>query len=447
MQLRSIFVKTGAGLPPLITATEPASARATGGFFTRARSGRSPFWALLLMMLERIYSGVAGLLTFVGIGRAYGPAVAGDFAFATSTLMLLAGFALVTCAQAIVPRMIAHPAIADRIANAVFLIRLAWCAMLLVIAAALCIVELDGLRRTAAVAIGSMVIVLEPFMIGSLLSQARGHFGQIASVRLATATTRLVVVVAGVLLRVPPAWLVLAWLAEHAVLVVLQVRILGWMRPANRRILWRSARWRILKPYFVTGILFLPSMMAGQFFLRIDRLYLADALPADVYGVYASGMQFLDAWLIIPQILGLVLSQRYLYSSSGKVTRRGAAILLAALGAAGIGGGFLVAEISVAVLPELLGQSFSRLRDILPWMFGYAAINFLDYGLLLILMSMNRPGLILFKWVIASATVVGLLLVLTPSLGALAGPASLTAALLVSDLFIAAIWKRHARSR
>jgi len=40
-----------------------------------------------------------------------------------------------------------------------------------------------------------------------------------------------------------------------------------------------------------------------------------------------------------------------------------------------------------------------------------------------------------------------LLLVLTPSLGALAGPASLTAALLVSDLFIAAIWKRHARSR
>jgi len=89
MQLRSIFVKTGAGLPPLITATEPASARATGGFFTRARSGRSPFWALLLMMLERIYSGVAGLLTFVGIGRAYGPAVAGDFAFATSTLMLL----------------------------------------------------------------------------------------------------------------------------------------------------------------------------------------------------------------------------------------------------------------------------------------------------------------------------------------------------------------------
>jgi len=62
-------------------------------------------------------------------------------------------------------------------------------------------------------------------------------------------------------------------------------------------------------------------------------------------------------------------------------------------------------------------------------------------------MSINRPGWILFKWVIASATVVGLLLVLTPSLGALAGPASLTAALLVSDLFIAAIWKRHARSR
>ena len=111
-----------------------------------------------------------------------------------------------------------------------------------------------------------------------------------------------------------PLWVpALGWILEMAVVAGLQVRSISalgrWRELAARVSVWRASR------YFRYGVRFLLGIALGQLFLRGDRLVLAQLMPAHEYGIYATGMQLVDVWHQVGQIIGVSIGPAYLYAA------------------------------------------------------------------------------------------------------------------------------------
>lgn len=379
---------------------------------------------------DKAFALVVGLAIAGLIARSQGPVGSGHFAYASALLQIGLGLSLVCAGVALLPRFCRiGAALPGAIAN-VFALRLLASVIAAAIVAGYCWIAIDDLqRRMVSIVMLAAVPLIEPFYVCATYWLSRNHNRPTVIARSIGLLVRLVLVVGGLWLGLPLVWIAAAWVVESAINAALQV---VQMRAAFPAVRWRRrVRLARMRVYLRFGLRFVPALWMGQIFIRTDRLFLAEYLPPEAFGLYAAPMQLVEVWAQVAYLVGSSIATAVLYR---QVRRRGAvrAFAATALAMAGIGLAGLLAAWSLG--PWMLGLVFGpRFDGSQPYLVAgaaFAVLLFADQAVEMLVTAHNRPSLLAAKWFVALAVAVGTIMLGFDRLGALVGPAALAGGLL-----------------
>jgi O-antigen/teichoic acid export membrane protein len=226
----------------------------------------------------------------------------------------------------------------------------------------------------------------------------------------------------------------------------LQLRSVGglgrWRTLAARVSVWRSTR------YFRYGIRFLLGIALGQLFLRGDRLVLAQLMSAHEYGIYATGMQLVDVWHQVGQIIGVSIGPAFLYAAlrdRPRLTAHWRTVLgLAALGLSGLAMATLLGR---PVIGLIFGPQFEASYPYLVAGTAFAVLAFVDVFVTISIAVKRQPYLLAAKWAVSAAVAIATQVALFPVLGGFSGPLGLTCGLVSGWLTLLCMhaWRRNGK--
>jgi len=273
------------------------------------------------------------------------------------------------------------------------------------------------------------VPLLEPFHAFSAYWLSRNQNRAPVLARGSGLLARLTVVVLA-LWAGAPTWLVaLAWVIEAIVSATMQSVSLRNVRPWRRLV--AAVRAPRAKPYFRFGIRFAAGLWLSHLFLRIDRLWLAERMDADAFGLYATAMQLVEVWVQVASLLAGSMAPAFLYRAlrqSSKVRDHWRTLAtLAGLGVAGLAGAILLGPL---LLTHVFGPAFAASQGYLVAGFAAAVLFFIDQFVQIAITANDRPGLLALKWGAATVVAFATLVLAAPQLGAYAGPLGIALGLL-----------------
>lgn len=350
---------------------------------------------------------VLGLAVFGLIARTLGPEGSGHFAYAAAMLQTGLGLSLVCAGVALLPRFCRmHGALPGAMAN-VFMLRLAasLIAMLAMMLFSVLSIDNPGRLQATLILLGAVPLI-EPFYIIATYWQSRNHNKPTVVARSSGLLARVAVVGLGVWWGAPMWVLAAAWLLEGAVNAGLQT--LQARRAFPRLEPGRFVRASRMKRYLGFGLRFVPALWLSQLFLRLDRLVLAEWLPAREFGIYAAPMQLVEVWSQVAYLIGSSIATAYLYRRlhAHNVMR---AFFVTALAMVGIGllgllGAWLLGPL---LLRAVFGAEFTGSLPYLISGSAYAVLLFADQALDMLITARNQPWQLALKW--GMALVVALL--------------------------------------
>lgn len=385
-----------------------------------------------------------GLLTFGMLGRTLGPAGAGHFAFAAALLQVGLGLSLVCSAGPLLPRFCRmHAGLPGAVAN-VFAVRLV---ASVVAAAAMVLYTVlaigDETRRTVALILVLAVPLIEPFAIAQTYWSSRNHNRPTVVARSSSLIVRTLWVALGLALGAPPWLLALAWIVESALSAALQTwqlrRALGHARLRRFVTRGRSAA------YLRFGLRFVLGSWLHVLFTRVDRLLLAERMPAETFGLYATAMQLMDVWVQVASLVGVSLATAYLYGRMREGGFARAFVLCTAamtgLGLVGLAG---AAWLGVPLLRGVFGPQFVAGQPFLVWGAALAVLLFANQVVQLTLAGLDRARALVTLWTVAVAVAAFVVWFGFDRLGPAAGPIGLATGLVAGWISLVFTYPRQA---
>jgi polysaccharide transporter, PST family len=378
---------------------------------------------MLWLGSDKVLAVIVGLLVFGLIARAYGPVGAGQFSYGAAVLQAALGLSLVCSSAALMPRLCRlHDGVAARAVGNVFVVRLlASIAAALAVALYLVWAIDDPARRTVALWMVAAVPLLEPFHVFSAYWSSRNRNRAPVLARAAGLLTRLAVVVLALQAGAAPWWVALAWLIEALVTASMQALGMRGVRPL--RALRASVTTLRARRYLAFAMRFALGLWLSQLFLRLDRLWLAERMDAQAFGLYATAMQLVEVWMQVAALLAGSIAPAYLYRAVRRSARwrdNGRTLaLLAGIGLAGLAG---AAVLGAWLLGTVFGPAFAASHVYLVAGCAAAVLFFVDQFAQIVITANDRPGLLALKWGAACAVALATLALGAPRIGALAGP-------------------------
>lgn len=419
---------------------------AAPGFADRAAAARA-LRNLAWLTGDKVFSVVLGLVAFGLVARAFGPQGAGWFSYGVAVLQATLGFALVCSSAAVMPRLceLSDGAAARAVVN-VFAVRQlgAWAACGAVALYVALAVD-DPQRRQVTLVMLAGVPLLEPFAAFSAYWLSRNRNGPPVTARAAGLTLRFVLVALALWAGAPPWVVALGWLGEALLTAAVQTWQLGRVRPW--RVLAAAQHARRGVPYLRFGIRFAAGLWLSHLFLRLDRLWLAEHVPAHEFGLYATAMQLVEVWLQVAMLLAGSMAPAFLYGalrrSSALVDHWHTLVLLGGLGLAGLAG---VALAGRPLLGLVYGAGFGEAHGYLVAGFAAAALGFVDQFVQVSITANNRPGVLAVKWGAACAVALAVLVPASAAIGAYAGPLALSLGFVAGWVAVAAAYRLQAHT-
>ena len=403
---------------------------------------------MLWMSLDKAVAVVLGLLVFGLIARTLGPQGAGRFSYAVAVLQTTLGMSLVCSAAAVLPRLCRMTdGLACRVVGNVFVVRMGGSVLAALLAAVYILLTVeDPQRRQITLVMLAAVPLIEPFHAFATYWQSRNHNRPLFVARGGGLLARLLLVLGALWLGAPVWVLALAWVLEAAVAALLQMWGIASVRP------WPVIVGAVTRMrtglYFRFAVRFTGGLMLAHLFLRLDRLWLAERMGAQEFGLYATAMQLVEVWLQVALLLGGSIAPAFLYRDLQRSTALRSHVRViaafAGLGLAGWLGAFLLGP---WLLVTVFGPAFAASQGYLLAGFGAAVLFFIDQFLQISITANNRPGLLALKWSVACAAAAAVLVLATPWLGAFAGPAGIATGIVAGWLAVALVPGRPAPVR
>ena len=375
---------------------------------------------------DKIVATLLGLLVFGMIARHFGPVGSGHYAYALSLLQAALGLSLVCSTAAILPRLSRMDLGVTGVLANVFVVRLLGSVVAAAVVAAYAVLAIDQPdRMVIALMVVAAVPLVEPFFVATLYWQSRNDNRLPVINRGVGLLVRTTLVAAAVAFGAPLWVPAIGWILEMAVVAVLQVRSMGslgrWRSLAARVSGWRASR------YFRFGVRFLLGIALGQLFLRGDRLVLAQLMPAHEYGIYATGMQLVDVWHQVGQIIGVSIGPAFLYAALRDEPRLRAhwrtAVGLAALGLLGLAMAIVLGK---PVIGLIFGHQFEGSYPYLVAGTAFAVLAFIDVFINISIAVRRQPYTLAAKWGVSAAVAIVTQVVMFPRIDAFSGPLGLT---------------------
>ncbi len=395
---------------------------------------------------DKVVATLLGLLVFGMIARHYGPVGSGHYAYALTLLQAALGLSLVCSTAAILPRLSRMSrGVSGALAN-VFVVRLLGsvvAASVVALYALLAIGEPD--RLVIALMVVAAVPLVEPFFVATLYWQSRND-NRLPVVNRGVGLLVRTTVVAAAVAFGAPLWVpAVGWILEIVVVAALQARSMGslgrWSGLAARVSVWRASR------YFRYGVRFLLGIALGQLFLRGDRLVLAQLMPAHEYGIYATGMQLVDVWHQVGQIIGVSIGPAFLYAALRDDPRLRAhwrtALALAALGLFGFA---MAVWLGRPVIGLIFGAQFESSYPYLVAGTAFAILAFVDVFINISIAVKRQPYTLAAKWGVSAAVAIVTQIVMFPRIDAYSGPLGLTCGIVSGWLALAVLNARRVRA-
>jgi PST family polysaccharide transporter len=373
---------------------------------------------------------VLGLLIFGMIGRALGPVGAGHFAFAAALLQVALGLSLVCSASGLLPRFCRmNAALPGAIAN-VFAVRMAASLASLAAVSVYCLLVIDiPERRTVSMVLLLAVPLIEPFAVIAMYWNSRNHNRPNVIARASGLLARTAMVALGI--AVGAGWwlLAMAWVLEAAINAFIQTLQLRQALPARPWLAFISKQ--RCKAYLRFGARFVVGSWLHVMYTRLDRLLLAERMPAEAFGLYATAMQLMDVWIQVASLIAVSLATAYLYrrirAGSFMPAFFGTAGLMAAVGLTGLAGAWLFGPM---LLRLVFGAPFVASQPFLLSGSALAVLLFANQIVQLTMSTLDRPMSLVVMWVVAVVVAVPAIVFGYDVIGAHAGPAGLAVGLL-----------------
>ena len=426
-----------------MTVTSLPRPRGLGGARGRGAALRNLGW----LTGDKLLSVGLGLLVFGLIGRHYGPQDAGRFSYGVAVLPTTLGLALVCSSAALMPRLCRMgDGVAARAVANVFVVRLVGALLAAAGVAAYLVMTVDDpVRRSIALAMVASVPLLEPFHVFSSYWISRNSNGRPVTARALGLLARLAVVLVALWAGAAPWVVAMAWLAEAMVTAFAQTAFLGGVRPwATLR---ASVRVRRATPYLRYAVRFAVGLWLSHLFLRLDRLWLAERMDSHAFGLYATAMQLVEVWLQVAMLMAGSMAPAFLYHalrrSDALADHRATLGLLLLIGLAGLAGALLAGR---GLLVAVYGTGFAGGYGYLVAGFAAAVLFFVDQFVQISITANNRPGTLAAKWGTAVLVALATLALMTPLLGAYAGPLGLALGL-IGGWIAVAVASRGGRGR
>jgi O-antigen/teichoic acid export membrane protein len=396
---------------------------------------------------DKTVATLLGLLVFGMIARQFGPVGSGHYAFAMTLLQAALGFSLVCSTAALLPRLSRMSlGVAGALAN-VFVVRLLGSLVAAGLVAAYALFAIgDHDRLVIALMMIAVVPLIEPFFVATMYWQSRND-NRLPVLNRGVGLLVRTAVVAIAVVSGAPLWVpAVGWMLEVFIVAWLQLRSIGslgrWRSLAARVSVWRSSR------YFRYGIRFLLGIALGQLFLRGDRLVLAQLMSAHDYGIYATGMQLVDVWHQVGQIIGVSIGPAFLYAAlrdQPRLTAHWRTVLgLAALGLFGLAMATLLGR---PVISLIFGRQFEASYPYLIAGTAFAVLAFVDVFVTISIAVKRQPYLLAAKWGVSAAVAIVTQVALFPVLNAFSGPLGLTCGLISGwlALLLTHAWRRNGK--
>lgn len=370
---------------------------------------------------------LVGLGIYGLIARTLGPEGSGHFAYGAAMLQTGLGLSLVCAGAVLLPRFCRmQAALPGAMAN-VFVLRLLTSLLAMAVMMVFCVLAIaDPQRRAVAMIMLAAVPLIEPFYVIATYWLSRNHNKPTVVARSSGLLTRAAIVMAGVWWGAPVWVLAAAWVLEagvNAALQSLQMRQALGGRPLRRFV--RPLR---MRQYLRFGMRFVLALWLSQLFLRLDRLVLAEWMPAREFGLYAAPMQLVEVWSQVSYLVGSAIATAYLYQRLRQDTVV-SAFLITTLAMVGIGllgllGAWLLGPM---LLREVFGSAFEGSWGYLVSGAAFAVLLFADQVVDMLITARNRPQLLTLKWGVAVAVALLVFYLGFGRLGAFVGPLGLAA--------------------
>ncbi|MGL4576264.1 MAG: lipopolysaccharide biosynthesis protein [Burkholderiaceae bacterium] len=423
---------------PLTKLGSQSSAIATG----RSAALQNFVW----LTADKIVAILVGLFVFGLIARTYGPAASGHFAYAAALLQTALGLAQVCSAAAILPRLCRQSRGQLAIVSNVFLVRVVGSFLASMIVAAYVLFTVQEPERLFATLLLLLCVpLIEPFFaIASYWQSRNENRAQVIS-RCAGLIARAIAVILAIALKAPVWILALAWLLESLLSALLLSRSL---KPvASFAAMKRAVSEKRVQMYFKFGVRFLAGLWLSHLFLRMDRLVMAELMPAHDFGIYATSMQLVEVWLQVATIAAISLGPAFLYAQLAKPgpLRQYARVSLALAGL-GVAGLLATIWLGKPALALIFGTDYTQGYSYLVAGAAFGVLFFADQVVALAISAANRPVLLAVRWGVACAVALAVQLMWFGSFGAFAGPIGLACGLVASWLLLIAVYFSRPRA-
>ena len=193
-------------------------------------------------------------------------------------------------------------------------------------------------------------------------------------------------------------------------------------------------------PYFGGLVVF-------SIFQKMDILLLKNFSDNHELGLYASALQLLNSTMIaFSMILCMSISPSFIYAIKEEyLIKRNTLIMTSIMFAFSIVIAIFCSLLAPIVMPVLFGSEFKAAVPLLIYLFFAGCLVYIENGLNVFLIKLNRGNLIVYKWVIAGGIALPVYYFAIQkygSYGAIIGYATGYGIACIYGLAILALWKR-----
>ena len=370
---------------------------------------------ILLLIVEHGARIVSSLIITAILARQLTIEDYGYFQYALNLVMVFSSFCFVCGAEVLVPSLVnVDSNNRKKVLLNVFYIR----AIASLIAYALLIVfafSFNDENFYLFLILGVILILGEPFQVVTAVLQADTNIGSKIKVTLFSLFIKLSLLISLYFLNIKDEYLFsLAWVLEY-LSTALGLFMIFYMKYGNPV---GGFDKKIFLIYLKKGLPFFYSLLAMYLFIRMDMLMLKKLGTAYELGLYSASVQLGLVVTAISPILVMSLAPSLVYKHAVEaVVKRNVIIIALLMFIFSITLVLLLHIILPYIINLLLGDKFKNSYDILYWYLLASSFLFLDNGLNIYIMKINKGYLAGVKWLLSLVVALMLYWIFIPKYG------------------------------
>jgi len=353
--------------------------------------------------IDKLSQLAISLLLTKWIAAYFGTELFGAYQFALSTFAVATSLTWLCPAEIFYSRLDKAGRLADSVITTSIVYRFMLSIGIFTCGIVYILTSVEGIERATFTAVLLLSLTYaEPLGIFRLLIETNGRFHATAKIRFFGLLLKACVIFASIHMAAPPAVVVSAALVESiAVSVICLVFYKRMVAPYT----FVFAQWdaSVLRDMVVEGVKYWPGLVAMTFGLKADRILLANALDASVYGAYAAAMSLFEQFTSVGTSIVAIAAPIYIYRESGERLRRNFLLACVAVVLLGVIGAIMLYLIAPYVVTLVYGPTFSNAVAVLRSALLFAPIIFLELIASTLMIKQRSPGLFSLKWLVAMA--------------------------------------------